>query len=107
MLRNGTYSIWFKTPLGEGTGRLELADGKLAGGDTVISYTGSYAEDGDTFTATISTRRHATGQPSLFGIDTIDLTFAGQSKAKWVTCSGTAKQAPGLTFQAALIRVPD
>ena len=107
MLRNGTYSVWFKTPLGEGTGSLELADGKLAGGDTVISYTGSYAEVGDTFTAAISTRRHATGQPSLFGIDNIDLTIAGQSKAKWIACSGTAKQAPGLTFEAALIRVPD
>jgi hypothetical protein len=107
MLRNGKYSVWFKIPLGEGTGSLELGDGKVTGGDTVISYSGSYTEDGDLFTATISTWRHAPGQPSLFGIDNVDLTITGQSKAKWIACSGTANQAPGLTIEASLVRVPD
>ena len=109
MISNGKYSIWFKTPLGEGTGSLELGDGKVTGGDTVISYSGSYSEDGDRFTAAISTRRHAPGQPSLFGagIDNVDLTVTGQSKAKWIVCSGTVKQVPGLTIEASFVRLPD
>jgi hypothetical protein len=50
MLRNGSYSAWFRTPQGEGTGVVVLNDGKMIGGDTVIAYTGSYVEEGDTFT---------------------------------------------------------
>ena len=51
MLRNGSYSAWFRTPQGEGTGIVELNDGQLTGGDTVIGYDGSYTQDGDSFTA--------------------------------------------------------
>jgi hypothetical protein len=40
MLRNGSYSAWFRTPQGEGTGIVVLNDGKMTGGDTVIAYTG-------------------------------------------------------------------
>jgi hypothetical protein len=44
MLRNGRYSAWFRTRQeegtgvmqGEGTGVIELNDGKVTGGDTVI-----------------------------------------------------------------------
>ena len=56
MLRNGNYSVWFRTPLGEGTGVVNLTDGKLAGGDTVMAYTGSYTQAGDDFSADIATR---------------------------------------------------
>jgi hypothetical protein len=42
MLRNGSYSAWFRTPQGEGTGIVALSDGKLTGGDTVLAYTGTY-----------------------------------------------------------------
>jgi hypothetical protein len=48
MLRNGSYSVWFRTPQGEGTGVVVLKDGKLIGSDTGIAYTGSYVQEGDT-----------------------------------------------------------
>jgi hypothetical protein len=105
MLRNGRYSAWFRTPLGEGTGVVLLNNGKMIGGDTVIAYTGSYVEEGDTFTASITTERHTLGQPSVFGIDEIDLTLTGKSTGTTASCTGTAKQAPGLTFEATLIRM--
>ncbi len=44
MLRNGKYSVWFRTPLGEGTGVVTLKDGMIKGGDTVLAYTGSYRQ---------------------------------------------------------------
>src|ERR1700761_560680 len=65
MLRNGSYCTWFRTPQGEGTGIVELNDGKVTGGDTVLAYTGSYVVDGDKFTACIATERHTQGQPSV------------------------------------------
>jgi hypothetical protein len=102
MLRNGSYSAWFRTPQGKGTGVIVRADGRMAGGDTVMAYTGSYVEDGDKFTATIATQRHTQGQPSVFGNDNVDLTLTGKSTVTTASCSGIAKQAPGLTFEAPL-----
>jgi len=107
MLRNGSYSAWFRTPKGEGIGVVVLNDGKMIGGDTVIAYTGSYVEEGDKFTASITTERHTQGQPSVFGIDEIDLTLTGKSTPTTASCTGTAKQAPGLTFEATLVRMAD
>ena len=115
MLRNGSYSAWFRTRhqgatgamQGEGTGVINLNDGKVTGEDTVLAYTGSYVEDGDSFTAFIATQRHTSGQPSVFGIDVIDLTVSGKSTPTTASCTGTAKQAPGLTFEATLIRIGD
>lgn len=94
---------------GEGTGVIELNDGKVTGGDTVLAYNGSYVLDGDEFTAFIATQRHTPGQPSVFGIgmDVIELTLIGKSTPTTASCTGTAKQAPGLTFEATLIRIAD
>jgi hypothetical protein len=117
MLRNGSYSAWFRTRQKEGTGAMqgegigviELNDGKVTGGDTVLAYTGSYVADGDKFTAFIATERHTPGQPSVFGIgiDVINLTLTGRSTPTTASCTGTAKQAPGLTFEATLIPIAD
>jgi hypothetical protein len=94
---------------GEGTGVIELNDGKVTGGDTVLAYTGSYLVDGDKFTASIATERHTPGQPSVFGIgiDVINLTLNGTFTSTIASCTGTAQQAPGLTFEATLIRIAD
>ena len=58
MLRDGEYAAWFRTALGSGTGRVLFKDGKISGSDSIISYTGSYAIDGDRFAVTLVTRRH-------------------------------------------------
>jgi hypothetical protein len=115
MLRNGSYSAWFRTRQkegrcmmqGEGTGVIELNDGKVTGRDTVLAYAGSYVADGDKFTAFIATKRHAPGQPSVFGIDEVNLTLTGKSTPTTASCTGTAKQAPGLTFVATLVPMAD
>jgi hypothetical protein len=107
MLRNGNYSAWFRTSLREGTGIVELNDGKVTGGDTVLAYSGSYFQNGDRFSASLTTRRHAPGQPSVFDVDNVDLTLTGKSTPTTASCTGTAKQAPGLAFEAVLVRIAD
>jgi hypothetical protein len=107
MLENGKYSAWFRTPLGEGTGVVMLRDGKVTGSDTVMAYTGSYRQAGDDFTADISTTRHSPGQLSVFGLDNIDLTLTGKSAGVTATCRGVSRQAPGMTFEAIMIRMTD
>ena len=109
MLKDGKYSVWFRTPLAEGTGVVVLApNGRLSGGDTVLSYTGHWRTDGEQFEATVFTARHSPGQPSVFGIDDLDLSLTGRSKGGvTASCKGTAKQAPGLSFEATLVRMVD
>lgn len=108
MLQEGTYSAWFKTPAGEGTGIVHLEAGQVSGHDTVLTYAGSYTIDGDRFTAIITTHRHAQGQPSVFGVDDLTLNLEGSSNGRLATCSGFANEAPDLPFRATLmLSVPD
>ena len=105
MLKDGTYAAWFKTPLREGAGIVHFANGRIWGGDSIISYSGSYEVDGDRFTATVTTKRHSAGHDTVFGadIDEVELTLVGTSNGKIANCSGTAPQAPGMAFEATLI----
>jgi hypothetical protein len=106
MMRNGSYSAWFRTQLGEGFGIIALNDGILSGGDSVSVYSGAYALDGQEFTASVAARRRTEG-PSVFSIDNVDLRLTGRSTPNTASCTGTAEQAPGLTFEATLIRIVD
>jgi hypothetical protein len=107
MLRNGSYSAWYRTRLREGTGIVVFKDGKITGGDASLAYAGTYFQNGDQFSAVITTWRHTPGPPSVFDIDNVDLTVTGRSAATTASCTGTAKQAPGLVFQATLILMAD
>jgi hypothetical protein len=107
MLQNAKYSVWFKAPQGEGYGIVSLMDGDVSGGDRISEYTGTYVQDGDKFSAIIEVRRHSQGQPSVFGIDNVDITLSGKSTPTTASCFGTANHAPAMTFQATLIRIVD
>jgi hypothetical protein len=106
MISNGSYSAWFRTKLGEGTGVVVLIDGKLTGGDSVSDFTGEYLLEEDKFTASIAVRRRTQGL-SVFGIDNVDLTVTGKSTPTMASCTGTAQQAPGVALEATLIRIAD
>ena len=109
MLKDGKYSVWMRTPLAEGTGVVVLApDGTLSGGDTIMEYTGHWRTDGEEFEATLFATRHSPG-PGAFGeVDDLDLRLTGRSKGGvTASCKATAKQAPGLTLEATLVRMAD
>ena len=107
MLRNGSYSAWYRTPQKEGTGIIVLNDGKITGGNGGLVYNGTYFQNGDQFSAVITTRRHTPGPPSVFDIDNVDLTLTGTSAPTTASCTGIAKQAPNLAFEATLVRMAD
>jgi hypothetical protein len=109
LISEGKYSVWFRTPVGEGAGVVEIGpNGALSGGDTTFSYTGNWKQDGERFKAAISAKRTAPGPPGVFGMDEIDITVVGYSAGGSLTsCTGFAKQAPGLKLEVALIRISD
>ena len=102
MLRDGRYAAWFRTSHGQGTGIVHLTNGRISGGDSFFTYGGSYQVDDDRFTAVLTTRRHAAGPPTVFGLDEVEVKLAGSIKGTTAFCAGTAEQAPGVTFEATL-----
>ena len=103
MLKEGTYSAWFNTSKGQGTGIVQVAAGKISGGDSILSYTGHYETQGDRFTATIRTRRHTAGHSSVFGLDDLTINLEGACGGVTFRCWGSAVEAPHLPFEATLL----
>ena len=104
MLKDGTYAAWFKTPVRQGTGIVHVADGKIWGRDSVMTYDGSCEVDGDRFAAVVKTKRHTEGQPTVFGDDSeLELELDGTCLGKIATYIGTAKEFPGVLLEGTLI----
>ncbi|WP_429027443.1 hypothetical protein [Bradyrhizobium sp. I1.14.4] len=103
MQRDGQYTAWFRTPHGEGTGIVRLANGRISGGDAMFIYGGTYQLDEDRFTAVLTTHRYADGPfTTVFGCDEVEAQLTGSFSGNRAVCSGTAKQAPGVLFEATL-----
>ncbi len=105
MLRDGRYSAWFKTGNDSGVGVVELTNERLSGRDTVIEYSGILTQIGDSFKATISTRRHSPGQPGMLGIDELDVEFEGTSARSTAICTGRVLQLPQVPLEVVLVRI--
>ena len=103
MLRDGKYAAWFRTPRGQGTGLVELVAGRISGSDSFFTYGGSYEVDQQRFTAVLTVNRHAEGPASVFGPDAVEVDLSGACSGAMATCSGTAKEAPDVKFEATLI----
>jgi hypothetical protein len=107
MIRDGEYAVWFRTPHGEGTGIVYLANGTISGRDCMFTYSGTYETDEDRFTATLTTRRYAEGPTTVFGVDVVEVKLTGVFKGSTAVCSGTSEQAPGVHFEANLFPRPE
>jgi hypothetical protein len=104
MLKDGTYAAWFKTPHGQGTGIVHVAHGKLWGRDGVMTYDGTCEVDENRFTATVTTKRHTEGLPTVFGDDQeLEVKLEGTCAGKFATYVGTAEQFPGVILEGMLL----
>jgi hypothetical protein len=104
MLRDGTYAAWFTTPLSQGTGIAHVADGKIWGRDSVMTYNGSCEIDGDRFVAVVTTTRHTDGHDTVFGVDHRILRLEGQFVGNIGKYIATADEVPGMILEGTLIR---
>ncbi len=106
-MKNGLYAVSFATPMGQGDGVIVLQDGSVRGGDSALFYTGTYSVEGGSFSATITTGRHAAHLPSVFGVDVVTINLHGDWSGDKASVTGTSPQAPGLSFKASLRRLAD
>jgi len=104
MFENGTYAAWFKTPLNQGAGLAHVADGKIEGGDSFMTYSGTYTFSGDRFTAVLQVTRHSEGPASVFGIDNFKLNLQGKLVGKIASFTARADEVPGMILEGTLIR---
>jgi len=104
MFENGTYAAWFKTPLNQGAGLAHVADGKIEGGDSFMTYSGTYTFSGDGFTAVLQVTRHSEGPASVFGVDNFTLNLQGKLVGKIASFTGRADEVPDMILEGTLIR---
>lgn len=67
MLKDGKYTITFKTPMGEGGGFLIMKDGDMVGGDNDYIYDGSYYKKGKAMKARILIDKYSDNPSATFG----------------------------------------
>lgn len=104
MLKDGTYAAWFRTPRGQGTGIVHVAHGKIWGRDGVMTYDGTCEVDGNRFTATVTTKRHTEGLPTVFGDDQeLVVKLEGRCAGKLATYVGAADRFPGVILEGMLL----
>lgn len=108
-MQNGLYSAVFGTQLGDGTGVVFLHNGVAHGGDSLMSYRGTYRVTGDTVVAELLVTKHANipGMRSVFGRDLVNISVHGQVNGDLVDLAGSAKEVPGAVFRARLRRLSD
>jgi hypothetical protein len=82
---------------------VDLTDGRISGSDSFFTYGGSYRVDERHFSAVLTVNRYADGPPSVFGLDQVEVKLSGVCNGLVATCSGTAKEAPDVNFEATLI----
>jgi hypothetical protein len=104
MFENGTYAAWFKTPLNQGAGLAHVADGKIEGGDSFMTYSGTYKFSGDRFTALLHTVRHTEGGATVFGVDNLTLRLEGKLVGKIASFTARADEVPDIVLEGTLIR---
>jgi len=108
-VRNGLYKIDFETQRGGGQGVVYLRNGKIWGGDSGWYYIGTYEQDGDDFTASVTLKDHTkhTHITSALGVDEAEMTLKGVADGDAFKTKGKSKQAPGVTFVCKLSRLSD
>ena len=107
MITPGQYSVWFKTPIGEGAGVVTFhPDGNLEGGDFTFVYTGVWKIEKDRFRAELAAKREHPGPPGVFGLDAVDL-IVHPDTTESEKLVGFAKQAPGLKLEVTLTAIAD
>lgn len=103
---DGLWIARFATPAGGGAGVVALQDGRVRGGDSMMTYVGKYAVSGDMIEVQLDVQTHTPtpGMVSVFGLDQLQLSLSGKITGNSGTLSGTSPNAPGIPLSVSLER---
>ena len=104
----GLYAGEFETPFGLGTGVLYLADGKVHGGNSALSYIGEYKLEGNSIKLKIHAKRYAPHViiASVFGMDDLTIFIEGVITDTKIKIDGVAEEIPDMQMQGLLTLLP-
>lgn len=110
-LPNGLYKLAFETRSGTDYGVAYLHDGKLRGGDSGMSYVGSYEIDGQLFSADLSVtqHRHVPGANTALGLSNVFVQLHGHvdEEVNVVRVKGSSPESSAVRFAARLSLIAD
>jgi T3SS negative regulator,GrlR len=108
-MRDGLFKVDFRTPRGAGAGVVVIQNGHVRGGDSMMVYVGAISQHGDQFTSQIEAKVHSRPPKihSVFGIDHVHIKLAGTTKGDAAQGTGTAAEAPSVSFQGSLTQLGD
>ncbi|MDB5618094.1 GrlR family regulatory protein [Tardiphaga sp.] len=83
--------------------------GKLLGGNSAFSHTGSYVEDNGEIILEVTSRRHVVDPkyPSLLGADVAMIHVCGHADGRNYRFEGTSPQLPGAVFRSLMTPLGD
>ena len=103
-MKNGLYKVTFQSSLGAGTGVVVLNDGRLLGGNSAISYVGTYRVVDNAIVASIETKTHTPvpGMENVLGVPDIVISLSGALTPTGARVSGSSPVAAGVKLQVTL-----
>ena len=102
-MRDGTYSVHFRTNRDFGSGVVVAQSGQVRGGDQSYFYRGTFSQQGQNIVAQLRVEKHTNASASVFGnVNAFDLVLQGQDNGSVAVLQGASPQAPGQAFTAEL-----
>lgn len=92
MITNGLYKADFKTPNDFGTGVVFLENGLAYGGDDTFYYTAEYTIKDQQINAVFESKRHSSGNQSVFGVDHAKLEVKGTYNPQTIQLADSSSQ---------------
>ena len=106
---DGFYKSEFSIAGAAGRGVTHVRGGKLLGGNSAFSHTGSYTEQNGEIVIEVTSRRHVADPkyPSLLGADVAMIHVRGQADGRNYRFEGTSPQMPGAIFRSLMTPLGD
>jgi len=109
-LPDGLYKLALQTPEGTEYGVAVLQDGRLRGGDSGMVYVGTYAQDGELFSADVRVSQHhyVPGAVSALGLNDVMVQLHGLlDERSVIRLRGTSPETDRIRFAARLSMIAD
>lgn len=100
-LKFGRYGVQ------EGAGVMALDAGRIFGGDSSVSFVGTYTVQDEKLTAKVHVKRHSRFSVNIFEIDEFDLVITGVAGSKQLRLLGEVVGQPGAVIQILATRDSD
>ena len=106
---DGFYKSEFSINDTVGRSVTHVRGGKLLGGNSAFSHTGSYVEDSGEIVLEVTSRRHVADPryPSLLGSDVSQIHVRGRADGRNYRFEGTSPQMPGAIFRSLMTPLGD